>query len=331
MKLRKSLSRTLALALAALAVIAAACQSGGLGSTATPAAAPEIHVVTSLVTRYYAVSGSTATEIFRSLQEEGPLTADGVRAVGLTTAIPRREWEPRQDGRSCAIARLTVRLDVTITLPVLGPTSRPDAATLANWERFVDRVRVHEERHLQIYQQGFEAMRDLLAARPPSPTCEALEASIARIWQEQVAAIETRQDAFHAAEDARVAAAREPLRRQIESNKAAIAALEAEIAGLDAALNELKPRALEVEGRLVALRSEIDAIARKYPDLLIPEPDYGRYRDLRARHNDLLPAYNALIGEFNSMLSRRNDLAGRHSDLVAATNGLVEHFNWLQG
>jgi predicted secreted Zn-dependent protease len=292
--------------------------------------AERIAIVTNVEATYYPVYGNTSQELFDYLTYYGPMTTDGERAVGLTTAKPRREWKPRMEGGACAIDSMTITVDITLALPRLHPSARLNAATVRNWQRFAADVEEHEYRHVEIYVEGFDEMRELLAGIAPRETCSAVEAEISGIWNRQLAIINDRQEQFHIDEDERVERERAPLQRQIEANFARMELLEERIAELDEQLTQIRSESETLDGHLDEIKGQLDAIAARYPNLLLPEPTYTEYQTLRARYNEMVPVFNSLAGQYLALSRERQAALNEHNRLAAQTAQLVEDYNWIQ-
>lgn len=325
------------LALLAFTLLIVACGSPagganettpGAGTTAT--VTERVQLVTNVSVNYYPVFGNSSQEIFDFLNTRGPVSAEGERAVGLATAKPRREWKPRSESSSCSIESMTITVDISLTLPRLDPSSRLNVTTMRNWQRFAAEVERHERRHVEIYVEGFEEMKTMMAAIPPKETCTALEAEIRRIWDTQLRIINERQERFHDEEDERVERLREPIRRQIEANQAQMDDLNATIAMLEAALVLLGTRLDEMSRYLDGLKRQLDAIVARYPSLVLPEPAFSEYQTLQRQYNSLVDEYNALVRQHELTARERQAAINEHNRLASQTAQLVEDFNWIQ-
>jgi predicted secreted Zn-dependent protease len=124
---------------------------------------------------YYDVTGVTAPEIRADLDRLRPTdTVTKRRRDSATRWRVKWTYRYRNVGQDCAIARISVTVDVTITLPRLAAdASRPVELTRA-FEEFTAKLMLHEEGHAQ---NGIDIAKRIEAAilgMKPHPTCDAL-------------------------------------------------------------------------------------------------------------------------------------------------------------
>ena len=149
-------------------VLAASCLAFAL-----PTAAAEPIVKRNVV--HYEVDGATAQAIRAELSRLGPIGRIEKRRFDAHT-LWNVKWTYRfrNVGQECAVARVTVSIDITMTVPRLKPNGpRPDEVTRA-FEEFAKALLAHEEGHAE---NGIEAARRIEAAirdMQPKPTCDAL-------------------------------------------------------------------------------------------------------------------------------------------------------------
>jgi predicted secreted Zn-dependent protease len=181
----------------ARSLVAALALLAGPGFTAcsSPPPAPQPAVVeTSVSTTYYPVRGTTTSSIFAAIDANGLAEKSGQRAVGVTSA----EWQLTSgdvDVRvvPCVFPSLTVRLHLVVALPRHEAPEALPADLRDHWERFVGRVAAHEQRHVDIYLEGANAMKTRLEATRTAVSCADLEKAIDAAWQAQQADIDGRR------------------------------------------------------------------------------------------------------------------------------------------
>ena len=265
------------------AVVALVLLAGpGLTACSGPPPAPPRQaavVETSVSTRYYPVRGATTAAIFAAIDANGLAETSGQRALGLTTA----EWKLNSgdvDVRAvpCVFPSLTVTLHLVVMLPRHETPEEMPADLRDRWERFVARVAVHEQRHVDIYLEGAQAMKTRLEATRTTVSCAALEKTIDAAWRAQQADIERAQAEFHAEDATRARSERESLQAQLDGARARLEPMDAEIRRLDAELADL--------------RRQVDA---------------GR-ADLVAQHNALIGRRGAQAEEYNRLVADANGL-----------------------
>ena len=161
----------------------------------------DIKIETSRNDRTFDVNGLTVDQINASLQANGPLV-EGEVASGLT------EYEYGIDGtycttsRSCTIGDVTIHADIVVTLPNLTTFNQLSADLKPVWTRFGDMVKVHENRHVTIVEEGLTEIRRQLLIVAQQPDCATLDHEVDRVWTLYSSQMEQRQAAFHAADSA---------------------------------------------------------------------------------------------------------------------------------
>jgi predicted secreted Zn-dependent protease len=265
-------------AVAALALLAGAGLTACSGPPPAPPQQP-VAVETSVSTRYYPVRGTTTQAIFAAIDANGLVETRGQRALGLTST----DWKLNSgevDVRAvpCVFPSLTVTLHLAVMLPRHETPDELPADLRDRWERFVARVAAHEQRHVDIYLEGANAMKTRLEATRTAVSCADLEKAIDAAWRAGQADIERAQAEFHADDETRTRSEREALQARLDGTRAQLEPMSAEIRRLDAELADL--------------RRQVDA---------------GR-ADLVAQHNDLDRRRSALAEEYNRLVADVNGL-----------------------
>ena len=265
-------------AVAALALLAGPCLTACSSQPPAPPRQPAV-VETSVSTRYYPVRGTTTAGIFAAIDANGLVDTSGRRAVGMTSA----EWKLTSgdvDVRAvpCVFPSLTVVLHLVVMLPRHEVPDDLPADLRGRWERFVARVAAHEQRHVDIYLEGAQAMKARLEATRTAVSCADLQKAIDAAWEAGQADIERAQTEFHAVDETTARSEREALQAQLDGTRARLEPADAEIRRLDAELADL--------------RRQVDA---------------GR-ADLVAQHNALAGRRGALAEEYNRLVADANGL-----------------------
>jgi predicted secreted Zn-dependent protease len=311
------------------APVAASTPSSAVPSP-SPAAGDRIKVASTTSTTLYTVEGSTADQIFAYMEAYGPVDDRGGRGTGVTLYKSQLIWDTNRDPRSCAIASMTIKVDVQVMLPNLDNPGRLPAIIQSYWKKFADGVAAHEQRHVDIYLKGAETMRQKMAALPPAAGCSLLESAVYDVWTSQQALTDQEQDRFHQDERARIEAARAPLKQQVDANKSRLDSLNSQIAGIDAGLATLAAQADSLRRLLDSLKSQIQALDDRYAGASMPPDILRQYQSLTSQYSNLVPGYNALIDQYNGLVGQRNALTTQYEDLRAQTAALVEQYAWSQ-
>ena len=153
---------------------------------------PSIHAVVDV--EHYLVSGKSAREVRRQMDERGPEGKD--RRYDAKTSWSVRwsyDYAPR-DGR-CRVTRADVTLKIHYLLPQLdgAPASVEDP-----WHSYEERLLVHEDGHADIARKAANATLEALKELPPTPRCDELKAQIERTASETVRRYNAADDAYDA-------------------------------------------------------------------------------------------------------------------------------------
>jgi predicted secreted Zn-dependent protease len=270
-------------------VVAGLAVLAGLAVTACasppPAPAPQPAAVeTSVSTTYYVVRGTTTAAIFSAIDASGLVEKTGHRAVGLTSA----DWKLTSgdvDVRAvpCVFPSLTVALRLVVTLPRHEAPEVLPADLRSRWESFAARVAAHEQRHVDIYLEGAQAMKARLEATRTAVSCADLEKAIDAAWRAQQADIERAQTEFHAADETTARSEREALQARLADARARLEPMDAEIRRVDTELDDLRRQVAAGRADLVAQHNALN----------------GRRGALAEEHNRLVADANGLIDALN--------------------------------
>jgi predicted secreted Zn-dependent protease len=299
---------------------------------ASPTALPEERIRVEVTTgrQTYPVFGDTAEEIFAYIEANGPVDDKGQRKSGVTHYKARLEWTSRRDQRACMIGSMTIHVDLQVTLPALDPSSRLPAALRPKWNDFAEDVRVHEQRHVDIYLDGAGEIKERMLAIQPATGCSQLEVAVNSTWDGQQAIIDDAQERFDEDESIRIEGTRAPLKSRIDANRARLDGLLAQLNGLQSSLNTLSSQISPLKALLDDLKARMKAIEDSAPGASVPSEQFKDYESIVTQYNNLLPSFNALIGQYNSQAEQYDNLAKEAEALRNQTNQLVEQYNWAR-
>jgi predicted secreted Zn-dependent protease len=303
-----------------------------LWGCASPLTAPpqqRVILKTSASTQYYSVRGTATGAIFDDIERNNLFDNKGDRAVGLTSAEWRMDWIGiGTHAAFCSPPPMTITVKLMVTLPQHDHVNDLSEDIRTHWQRFAARVAAHEQRHVDIYLDGANAMKTRMETTLTKwSSCAELETSIRSLWADEQAEIESAQDRFHAEDKAKSENDRKPLQTRIDVNKARLASIETEIRSLDQTLDGLRRQ-------LDAARAKIDAvkveIAKSDGANCSQARPTSQVQTLCQEHNGLVAAHNTLTEQHNRVAYRRNNLVEEHHQVLAATNGLIEALNWTR-
>jgi predicted secreted Zn-dependent protease len=120
---------------------------------------------------YYDVRGRSITELRADIRRLGP-KIDGTSFVGETRSPMRWSWRTESTGGGCLIREVTVFVNAQITLPRWTPPADADSSVVAEWNRFLTALEVHEAGHKDISARAGKAIIDRL--RGLSGSCATL-------------------------------------------------------------------------------------------------------------------------------------------------------------
>jgi predicted secreted Zn-dependent protease len=101
-------------------------------------------------TKYYDVRAANSSEIFDYLAAHSETDARGRRMAGSTASSARLEWSALPGTASCYLQRLTILLNLVVTLPRHEHADGLQDEARANWDRLMKRIAEHEQRHVDI-------------------------------------------------------------------------------------------------------------------------------------------------------------------------------------
>ncbi|HXH22073.1 MAG TPA: DUF922 domain-containing protein [Dehalococcoidia bacterium] len=303
---------------------------GSALESATSTAGERVRLSVSQSTTTYPVYGSTGDEVLAYIERFGPLDEDGQRASGVTNYSSRLDWRPGGNPRACAIASMTIEVDLRVLLPALDASAPVPADVRSRWAVFAAGVASHEQRHVDIYLAGVQRIKERMLAIPPASSCTALEAQVNEVWEGEQRALDEEQERFHAEERRRVEGLRAPIRAQIEAARARLQSLGDQISGVDSSLSSLSAQLSALRDLLAGLTSQLQAIESRYQGEALPSDVYQQYQALRGQYNALIPGYNTLVDNYNSLLGTRAELVRQAEALQGQLNDLVDEFNWTR-
>ena len=127
----------------------------------------------------YAVSGTTAPELYASIGARGPKVGIG-RAIAYTDFKLTWTRDYQRQGDACTLVTAVPKLIVTYRIP--EPSARLSTVEQARWDRFAEGIRAHERRHGEII---VEMVRKIEAATvglsvPGDPNCRKIRQEMTR-------------------------------------------------------------------------------------------------------------------------------------------------------
>jgi predicted secreted Zn-dependent protease len=311
-------------------VILTACGRGGAAPEATPTvdiSQQRVHMESTVATVYYQVHGTTTESIFSYIEQHGPTDGEGQRGSGLTSVIWGYEWQGGEAGKDCAIRSMTIRADMTVTLPRHAAVEALAESPRRHWTRYAEGVAVHEQTHVDIYEDGARSVQRQMQELAAQPTCDELERQIGLVWAQEQARINQEQAQFHVDEASRLERERQPLAALIDQKRTELSSLERQIGTLDQNVQTHRANIDALAKRIADYEAEITRVEQSN---LPPAEKQARLLTLVQQRNADITRHNAVVEEHNTALRRRGELAAAHGTLLVQTNELVETYNWAR-
>jgi predicted secreted Zn-dependent protease len=144
---------------------------------------------------YYGVSGDSLAELHRNMVSRGPML-NGSRSYGVTTVAPGKNMSIA----SCeANGRYQISLSVNIKLPKIADAGGLTPGELAQFRRFSQFVKKHEETHRSIWRDCAGEMERRFVAGT-TQDCSTAHSRAMQLFKDMVAQCKPRQIAFDQAQ-----------------------------------------------------------------------------------------------------------------------------------
>jgi predicted secreted Zn-dependent protease len=150
---------------------------------------------------YYTISGNTPGAIYSTLVKRGPRVG-GIKAYASTTAVSSQSGQ-LIPGKFCSLENYRFKIDFTIKLPKLKNEAALKGATRSDWKKFSGFLKAHEETHRSIWLACATALEAKVKAIQTT-SCAELNERSTKLWEQMRVSCARKQDAFDAAEQARL-------------------------------------------------------------------------------------------------------------------------------
>jgi len=298
-------------------------------ATEVPASQADIRLSISLDTVYYAVGGETTEEIFNSVSANGP-DIEGELVSGLTEAESSYNCEFLDHITYCELQSVDIELRLIVTLPRHSTPQALSDLQLSRWQDFVDRVAVHEQKHVDIYKDGMETLKNKFETYSEEfLDCNSLESSLSSAWKSEMTLIGQEQNAFHLEEEQLFQQLKKPLQVQIDQYETEWNELESKQDSLALEKAALELKIDDLDRLAQSCKEQMDAIQAQYPDLVLPSSTFDEYERLRTEWNRLNNLRNGMIDQVNAIIPQYNRTIEESKRLVEQMNRLVDELNWL--
>ena len=137
--------------------------------------AQTVPVTRTVVTHYYAIHGSSPTQLRTQMNQCGPI-ADGRENDAFTKWLVNWQVFDR-DGNGCGIGGLAIHVRVDMYLPQWTDVAPPDLER--RWNTYIAALTSHEDGHVAHGFGAAERVYRTLVRLPPAATCAQLNAGAA--------------------------------------------------------------------------------------------------------------------------------------------------------
>jgi predicted secreted Zn-dependent protease len=161
------------------------------------AGATQAEVVTDLRYKTYTVRGQSVQEIWLDIGRKGPhqrhrsLYAQALSEIRYGWSVT---YERKSD--SCRVEKAKIKVKILITLPKWAGEKRGSPRLRKIWQRYIAKVRRHEEKHKTIALETAAAVDQEFRKAPQYRTCSALKFYLEKTTERILARERRRQDRF---------------------------------------------------------------------------------------------------------------------------------------
>ncbi len=129
--------------------------------------------LTSVKKDYYDISGTTAPELRKQMNNQGP-TDHGARMSAYTSWAIKWRYDYDQTDSGCSLTNIRVYLDIVYQLPHWTNYDDGDSALQSKWESFSEHLLTHENGHADNGKGAAKEIENALQNYPEMSSCKAL-------------------------------------------------------------------------------------------------------------------------------------------------------------
>jgi predicted secreted Zn-dependent protease len=140
------------------------------------------------------------TAVRRQLDRLAPESDDsGQRFDGLTTWALRWGFSYDQSRGGCSLRNATIEVEAVITLPELLDAEVLPAEEFDLWQDYHEKLRAHEDGHVNIYLTAARDLREQVLKTAPMPDCASLASLLDQLGEAMIETIRYNDRLYDAA------------------------------------------------------------------------------------------------------------------------------------
>lgn len=160
--------------------------------------APSLSAQPTFSTSYqnFNVSGLSQSELWKSIQTDGPRSRLGIGSAGYTSFRFDNSVGILPRGGQCVISQIKFDLLSIVELPRWTDYDAADQALQIYWQALSSDVRRHEDGHVQIAEASILKLYNDLSKVAPQPNCDLLKRKVRAIIKRSEVARNRAQNAY---------------------------------------------------------------------------------------------------------------------------------------
>ena len=127
---------------------------------------------------YYEITGNSAAALRKQMDSLGPSDAQGHHADAYTDWYIDWNW-PGYGRADCDLSQVRVSYALTVTFPSWQPAVDADPELVDHWQRYTQRLALHEKGHVDSVIKGERSMRQAVQRA----TCTTAEAAAQQVLE----------------------------------------------------------------------------------------------------------------------------------------------------
>ncbi len=145
---------------------------------------------------YYDIRGDSEQELRSQMCRNGCRWRDGKIYDSVTNWHVTWDYDYDRTPGRCAAASFRTSVDITYRLPRWVRTGGAPRQLVNKWNRYLDRLMLHEKGHRDLAVRAAVELSGAVAALPPAPDCSEIDHEIRDLSRERLRKLKTESDAY---------------------------------------------------------------------------------------------------------------------------------------